>query len=119
MLPCLKVAISFSNLNSSHIERVTTHYHTLQTWISLNLTRYHSLNALPHALPHASLYIFSEICLVLGYLQRVTTRYRHFFFKKYKYIFFINLTVTCGNALQIAPNHVKLAAWPIHVCRVW
>ena len=72
-----KVVISFSNLNFSHIELVTTHYQTLQTWVGLNATRYHSLNALPHAFPHTSLYTFSEICLVLGYLQRVTTPYRH------------------------------------------
>ena len=75
----LKVAIAFSNLNFSHIECVTTHYQTLQTWAGVNVTHYHSLNALPHALPHALPYIFSEIFMILGYLQRVTTRYRHFF----------------------------------------
>ena len=79
----LEVAISFSNLNFSHIECGTTHYQTLQTWAGLNVTRYHSLNALPHALPHALPYIFSEIFLILGYLHRVTTRYSHFFLKKY------------------------------------
>ena len=76
--PCchvLGVDISFSNLNFSHSERVTMHYQTLQTWIGLNVTRYHSLNTLPHALS----YIFSEICLVFSYLQSVTTRYRNFF----------------------------------------
>ena len=76
--PCChvwKVAISFSNLNFSHIKHVTTHYQTLQAWIGLNVKRYHSLNALPHAL----LFIFSEICLVLGYLRRVTV----IFLKKY------------------------------------
>ena len=62
-----KVALSFSNLNFSHIECVTTHYYTLQTWIGHNVTRY-NVNALPHLLQ----YIFSEICLVLDYLQRVT-----------------------------------------------
>ena len=34
-----KVAISFSNLNFSHIERVTTHYQTLQTRIGFDVTR--------------------------------------------------------------------------------
>ena len=52
--------------------------------------RYHYLNALPHALP----YIISEIFLHLGYLQRVTTCYRHFFFLNVNIHFFLNLTVT-------------------------
>ena len=43
-------------------------FQTLQTWIGHNVTRYHNLNKLPHALPC----IFSEICLILGYLQRVS-----------------------------------------------
>ena len=109
--PCChvwKVSISFSNLNFSHIERVITHYQTLQTWAGLNVMHYHSLNAVPHALPHALPYIFSEIFLILGYLQCVTTRYRYFFKKNINIYFFINLMVTRGNALQIAPNHAKL-----------
>ena len=84
-----KVAISFSNPNFGHFELVTMHYQTLQTWIGLNVTCYHSLNALQHAFPHTLLYILSEICVFLGYLQCVTMRYRYIFFlKKYKYIFF-------------------------------
>ena len=44
------------------------------------------------------------------YLQRVTTRYRQFSLKKILIcIFFINLTIARGNALQIAPNHAKLS----------
>ena len=74
-----KVAIPFSKHNFSHFERFTTHYQTLQTWIDVNATRYHNLNALPHVLPHKSPYIFSEICLILGYLRRVIMRYHHFF----------------------------------------
>ena len=74
-----KFAISFSNLNFSQFEHVTTHYQTKQAWIGLNITRYYNLNALP---PHALPLIFSEICLVLGYLQRFTTHYCRFFFKK-------------------------------------
>ena len=47
-----KFAISFSNLNFSQFEHVTTHYQTKQAWIGLNITRYYNLNALPpHALP--------------------------------------------------------------------
>ena len=90
-----KVAISFSKCNLSHFEGVTTHYQTRQTWIGLNLTRYRNLNALLQALLHVLLYVFSEIFLVLSYLQRVATRYHHFL-KIYIliYIFFINLTVT-------------------------
>ena len=84
-----------------------THYQTLETWTGHNATRYHILNALHHALPHALPYIFSEIFLVLGNLQRVTTRYRQFY-KKYIYTIFFKLTVTRGNALQIAQNQVNL-----------
>ena len=40
------------------IERVTTHYQTLQTWLGHNATCYHNFKALPHALPHVLLYIF-------------------------------------------------------------
>ena len=68
-----KVALSFSKWNLSHFEGVTTHCQTLETWIGLNVTRYHNLNALLQALQHALPYIFSEIFLVLGYLQRVAT----------------------------------------------
>ena len=78
-----------------------TNFQTPQTWLGHNATRYHDLNALPHALPYALPYILSEICLILGYLQRVTVN----FFKKIVYIyFFINLTATRGNPLQISQN---------------
>ena len=86
------------------MQRITitsTRYHTFSlilTRVGYNATRYHNFNALPHALP----YILSEICLFLGYLQQVTTRYRQFFQKILIYICFINLTVMRGNALQIA-----------------
>ena len=43
-------------------------FQTLQTWIGHNATRYHNLNGLSQVSP----YIFSEICLILGYLQCVT-----------------------------------------------
>ena len=36
-------------------ERVTTYYQTLKTWIGHNATRYHTFNALPHALSHVLL----------------------------------------------------------------
>ena len=77
-----KVVISFSNLVFSDIKRITTHYQTQETWIGLNITCYHSLNALPHALP----YILYQLCLVLGYLQLVTTCYHRFFLKIVIYI---------------------------------
>ena len=99
-----KVAISFSNLSFCHFEHVTTHCQTLQTWIDLNVTRYHSLNASLHALPHAWPYSSSEICLVLGYLQRVTTHYHYYFFFNINICVFINLMGMRGNALQIAPK---------------
>ena len=41
-------------------EHVITHYQTLQTWIDLDATRYHDINALPQTLPHALPYIFSQ-----------------------------------------------------------
>ena len=47
-------------------------FQTLQTWIGHNAKRYHNLNGLPHALPN----IFSEICLILDYLQRVTVIFK-------------------------------------------
>ena len=107
-----KVALSFSNVNFSYVERVATHYKTLQTWIGHNATHYHNFNALPHALPYISListrvgydatryhnfnalphvlpYIFSDICLILGYLQWVTTRYRQFILKNINIHFFL------------------------------
>ena len=68
-----------------------TNFQTPQTWLGHNEMRYRDLNALPHALPHTLPYIFCEICLILGYLQRATTRYHHFFKKKnsiYMYIYF-------------------------------
>ena len=92
---------SVTSVIFSHIERVTTHYQTLQTWIGLNVTRYHSLNALPHALPNK----YSEICLVFGLFA---TRYHALPFLNISIYSFIYLMVMCGNALQIARNHAKL-----------
>ena len=60
--------------------KVIAIFQTLQTWIGHNATRYHNLNALPHVLPYPLPYSLSEICQVLGYLQRVTII---FFKKKY------------------------------------
>ena len=102
-------------------ERVTTYYQTLKTWIGHNATRYHTFNALPHALSHVLLYIFSHnaICyhnfnvlpyissqcsMVWSYLQRVTTRYRQIYKEIYINIFLKKMMVTLGNALQIAQN---------------
>ena len=86
-----------------------TNFQTPQIWLGHNATRYHDLNALPHALLHALTYIFPEICLILGYLQRVTTRYRQLFNKNSIYIFFINLLVTRGNPLKIVQNQENLS----------
>ena len=98
-------------LQPSQFQSKSVCYHTLLNPRNMdrhNATCYHSLNALPHVLPHALLYIFSEIYLVLDYLQRATTRY-HQFIKKYINIyFFMNLMVPRGDALQLAPNHAKL-----------
>ena len=72
-----------------------TNFQTPQTWLGHNATRYHDLNALPHALPYALPYILSEICLILGYLQRITTRHSHFLKENSIYIFFYKFD---GNA---------------------
>ena len=72
-----------------------TNFQTPQTWLRHNATRYHDLNALPHALPYMLPYIFSEIYLFLGYLQGVTTRYCQFLKKNNIYIFFYKFD---GNA---------------------
>ena len=89
-------------------EHDTTHYQTLQTSISHDATRYHNFNALPHALPHVLPYIFSKFRMVWGYLQRVTTRYHQIYKKIYINIFLKKMTVTRGNALQIAQNKENL-----------
>ena len=51
------------------LERVTTHYQTLQTRIGYNATRYHNFNMLPHTLP----YIFSQFNMVLRQIYRRVT----------------------------------------------
>ena len=78
-----------------------TNFQTPQTWLGLNATCYHDLRVLPYASP----YIFSVICLILGYLQHVTTRY-HQFFKKivYIYIYFYKFD---GNAWEPVANCPK------------
>ena len=60
-----------------------------------------------HICYYTHYHILSVICLILCYLQQVTTCFCQFF-KKLIDIFFINLTVPHGNPLQIAPNHAKL-----------
>ena len=70
------------------------------TWIGHNAKRYHNFNLLLHALP----YIFSKFSMVWGYWQCVTTRYHQIYKKIYINIFLKKMTVTRGNALQIAQN---------------
>ena len=43
-------------------ERVSSHCHTLHTWMGHNAARHHNFNELPHALS----YIFSQFSLVFG-----------------------------------------------------
>ena len=90
-----KVALSFSNLNFSDVERVTTHCKTLQTWIGHNATRYHTgyhtfslilirvgynatryynFNALSHALLHA----LPTFSLSLTWVIHNATHYHNF-----------------------------------------
>ena len=107
ILPLVDILFALSKAILIIFEKHATHYQTLETWIGHNATRYPIWNVLPHALP----YIFSGIFLVLGNLQRVTTRYRQIYKKKiYIYILFFlkKLTVTRGNTLQIAQNQANL-----------
>ena len=93
--------------------RYHTHYRTFcssLTWIGQNGMRYHNHNL--NMLPTLNCTFSLSLAWFGGYLQRVTTRYRHFFFK-YSYTFFsINLMVTRGNLLQIAPPPPYLTSWP-------
>ena len=90
-----------------------TNFQPPKTWLGHNATPYPDFNALPDVLSHASLiYILSDICPNLGYLeQHVTTGYRQFFKKSYIYIYiyiYINLTVTRANLLEYAQNQKNL-----------
>ena len=87
-----------------NFEHLAADDQTLETWIGRNATRYPNSNALTHVLP----YIFFEIFLLLGNLQRVTTRYRqiyniYIYIYIYIYILFF-LKKNDSNALQIAQN---------------
>ena len=44
-----------------------TNFQTLQTWLGHNATCYYNLNMFIHAL----LYIVCEICLILGYCNKL------------------------------------------------
>ena len=86
MLPLVDILFALSKHILIIFEKHVTHYQTLETWIGHNATRYLILNALPHALP----YILSEIFLVFGNLQRVTTHYPQIY-KKIYILFFKNI----------------------------
>ena len=47
-------------------------FQTLQTWIGHNATRYHNLNALPHALPYISLRFAWFWRIICNALPRLT-----------------------------------------------
>ena len=87
-MPLVDIFFALSKPIPIIFEHLATHYQTLETWIGHNASRYPNLKALPHALPVALLYMFSKICLVLGNLQRATTRYCHIYKKVYTYYFF-------------------------------
>ena len=91
MLPLVDILFALSKATPIIFEHLATHCQTLETWIGHNAMRYPNLNALPHVLPRALLYIFSEICLLLGNLQRVTTRYRQIYKKIYIYTIFLKI----------------------------
>ena len=90
---------------------ISTRYHTRYDTFSLSLTcighnakRYRKFNVLLHVLP----YSFSKFSMVWNYMQRVTTRYRQIYKNIYVNIFLKKMTVTHGNALQIAQNQENL-----------
>ena len=66
--------------------------------------RYHNFSESSHTLP----YIFSQLNIFWGYLQRVITRYRQIYKRKYINIFLENMLLTHGSASQIAQNQVNL-----------
>ena len=66
--------------------------------------RYHNFSESSHTLP----YIFSQLNILWGYLQRVITRYRQIYKRKYINIFLENMLLTHGSASQIAQNQVNL-----------
>ena len=77
------------------LEHLATHYQTLQIWIGHNATRYPNLNGLPHALP----YLFPEICLDFGNLQRfprITVKFIIYIYI-YIYIYYLKKKID-GNA---------------------
>ena len=49
----VNILFSLTKVISIMFERVSTHCQTLQTWVGHNAARYHNLNTLSHALPHA------------------------------------------------------------------
>ena len=84
-------------------------FETPQTQSFHNTMRYHELNSLPHALPHRLPYAFSDIYLILSYLQWVTMRYRQLFLKNSIYIFYkFELRKMSGSPLQVSQNQANL-----------
>ena len=54
---------------------------TLQIFLGYNATRHYNLNVIAHALQHVLRYIFCQVTIVLGYLQRVTKCHHQFICK--------------------------------------
>ena len=84
--------------------RCLKHYRTFSlslTWVGYNAMHYHNFNVLPNAIP----YNFTQFSMVLRLFAKRYHALPSIFLKKILiYIFLINLTVTRGNALQIAPK---------------
>ena len=113
-LGLLKDIETFQTLQTLQIQHVTitwmryhTHYHTRYrkfflslTWITYNATHYHNFNMLPHVL----LYIFSQFIMVWRLFATGYHASPSIFLKNINIHFNINLMVTRGNLLQIAPE---------------
>ena len=112
-LGLMKDIETFQTLQTLQMERVTktwiryhTHYHTRYrkflslTWIAYNATHYHNFNMLPHVL----LYIFSQFIMVWRLFSTGYHASPSIFLKNINIHFNINLMVTRGNLLQIAPE---------------
>ena len=100
MLVEFEVSITVSNLNFSQIERVTTHYQTLQTWIDHKATRYHNLNACYHMCYHTFFLSLALFWAIYNTLPRVTVK----FIKKISNIVLKKLTATFQSDFTSLPT---------------
>ena len=86
--------------NKNHSNYVWTCYHTLpnsKNMVGYNATRYHNSNALRYALPHALLYILSQVNIDRPYWNALPHALRYIF---------AQFGATC-NGLRVAVKFIK------------